>query len=76
MDEERRTPKFLPERRFDMRTQHGKNTGPCDVFLPSRAVKAITCPHCWTAQRTERDFCCRCGAAFRFLDEERGARVG
>ena len=59
-----------------MRSQHSKNVGPSDILLPSRGVKTLTCPHCWTAQRTERDFCCRCGAAFRYLDEERGARGG
>ena len=47
-----------------------------EVLLPSRRVKTFTCPHCWTAQRTERDFCYRCGAAFRYLDEEARSQAG
>jgi len=39
------------------------------VFIASRSQKLVTCPHCWTDQRTERDFCYRCGAEFVYLDE-------
>lgn len=47
-----------------------------EVLVPSRTVKSILCPHCWTAQRTERDFCYRCGALFRYEDEERPHKAG
>lgn len=48
------------------------------VIVKSRAQKYVTCPHCWTDQRTERDFCYRCGAAFVYLDEaaNRTSRAG
>ena len=36
----------------------------------SRSQKIVTCPHCWTTQRTERDRCYQCGAIFRYRDEE------
>jgi predicted amidophosphoribosyltransferase len=39
------------------------------VFVESRRLKTVTCPHCWTEQRTDRDFCYRCGAAFVYLDK-------
>ena len=39
------------------------------VPMPSRRQRFITCPHCWTDQRTDRDFCYRCGAEFIYLDE-------
>ena len=42
------------------------------VIVPSREVKILTCPYCWTDQRTERDFCYRCGAGFIYLDEVKG----
>lgn len=45
-----------------------KKTNPI-VFVESRRLKTVTCPHCWTEQRTERDFCYRCGAVFAYLDE-------
>lgn len=37
------------------------------VLIESREQKFVTCPHCWTDQRTDRDFCYRCGAVFKFL---------
>lgn len=39
------------------------------VFIPSRRQRLIACPYCWTDQRTDRDFCYRCGAEFTYLDE-------
>lgn len=39
------------------------------ILINSRSQKSLTCPHCWTDQRTERDFCYRCGAVFVYLDE-------
>lgn len=39
------------------------------VMIESRGQKFITCPHCWTDQRTDRDFCYRCGASFFYLNE-------
>lgn len=39
------------------------------VIVNTRQQKTVTCPYCWTEQRTERDFCYRCGAAFIYLDE-------
>lgn len=42
---------------------------PQAVLYPSRQVKTVVCPHCWTAQRTERDFCYRCSAPFLYQDE-------
>lgn len=49
---------------------------PQDVLIPSRTVKSVTCPHCWTDQRTERDFCYHCGAAFHYQDEEQHTKAG
>ena len=40
-----------------------------DVILASRKQNIITCPHCWTDQRTDRSFCYQCGAEFIYLDE-------
>lgn len=40
-----------------------------DVILKSRKPILITCPHCWTDQRTQRNFCYQCGAKFIYLDE-------
>ena len=42
------------------------------VVVPSRSQKFVTCPRCWTDQRTDRDFCYQCGAEFLYRDE--GAR--
>ncbi len=39
------------------------------VHFKSRRQRFVTCPHCWTDQRTERGFCFRCGAEFIYLDE-------
>jgi len=39
------------------------------VHFESRSQKLVTCPHCWTDQRTERNSCYRCGAEFIYLDE-------
>ena len=41
------------------------------VMVESREQKFITCPHCWTDQRTDRDFCYGCGAVFFYLNETR-----
>jgi len=46
-----------------------KNTKEKQVIVKSRSIKIITCPYCWTDQRTERDFCYRCGAGFIYLDD-------
>ena len=48
-----------------MHQRHQNN----QVIVESRRSKVVTCPHCWTDQRTERDFCYRCGAEFIYLDE-------
>ncbi len=40
------------------------------IMLESRKQKFVTCPYCWTDQRTERDFCYRCGAEFIYRDEQ------
>lgn len=37
--------------------------------FPGRPPIALTCPHCWTEQRAERNRCYRCGAEFCFDDE-------
>lgn len=39
------------------------------AVFASRDVKVVTCPHCWTEQHTERNFCYHCGARFVFRDE-------
>lgn len=39
------------------------------VHFESRKQRSVTCPYCWTDQRTERDFCYLCGAEFVYLDE-------
>jgi hypothetical protein len=57
------------------KTMKTKNTEIADdnkqVMVESRGQKFVTCPHCWTDQRTDRDFCYRCGSAFIYLDEAR-----
>jgi predicted amidophosphoribosyltransferase len=40
------------------------------VIVESREQKFVTCPHCWTDQRTERNFCYCCGARFIYHDEQ------
>ena len=40
-----------------------------EVIFETRPNGPITCPHCWTAQQSDRDFCYRCEAKFIFLDE-------
>lgn len=40
------------------------------IMIESRKQKLVTCPYCWTDQRTERDFCYRCGAEFIYRDEQ------
>lgn len=40
------------------------------VMVESRKQKFVTCPHCWTEQRTERNFCYFCGAEFIYRDEQ------
>jgi len=46
-----------------------KKTNINNVMVESRKQRFITCPHCWTDQRTERNFCYRCGAEFVYLEE-------
>ncbi|MDF2656465.1 MAG: hypothetical protein K0R19_2939 [Bacillota bacterium] len=46
---------------FNMKNQN--------VRFASRKQKVVTCPYCWTDQRSSRNFCYCCGAAFVFLDE-------
>lgn len=41
------------------------------VMVESREQKLVTCPHCWTDQRTERNFCYFCGAEFIYRDEQK-----
>lgn len=40
------------------------------VFFETRNEAMLSCPHCWTEQRSDRDFCYQCGAHFHFTDEE------
>lgn len=40
------------------------------VMVESRKLGFLTCPHCWTDQRTERNFCYFCGAGFIYRDEQ------
>lgn len=47
-----------------------KNKGNSNcVIVESRRQKTVSCPYCWTDQRTDRNFCYRCGAEFVYLDE-------
>lgn len=39
------------------------------VTFEDRRNTIVSCPHCWTDQRSERDFCYRCGATFVYLNE-------
>jgi hypothetical protein len=39
------------------------------VMIESRKQRFVTCPHCWTDQRTDRNLCYHCGAVFVYLDE-------
>lgn len=52
-----------------MENQKKKKTYRNYIMAGSREQKVITCPHCWTDQRTDRDFCYRCGAVFLYQDE-------
>ncbi|MBR0596815.1 hypothetical protein [Sinanaerobacter chloroacetimidivorans] len=40
-----------------------------DAFCFSRKCRTVTCPHCWTDQRADRNFCYRCGIKFMYADE-------
>lgn len=53
-----------------MKKENKRKTYNNYVMVESREQKFITCPHCWTDQRTDRDFCYGCGAEFIFLDEQ------
>lgn len=39
------------------------------VLFQTRKDRIVTCPYCWTDQRTERNFCYQCGAGFSYGDE-------
>ncbi|MDL2317765.1 hypothetical protein LJC74_01545 [Eubacteriales bacterium OttesenSCG-928-A19] len=39
------------------------------VCLKARPRTTVTCPHCWTRQRSDRAKCYRCEASFIYLDE-------
>lgn len=39
------------------------------IMVKTRSQNFVTCPNCWTDQRTERDFCYWCGSAFIYQDE-------
>lgn len=41
------------------------------VLFQSRQEKVVTCPYCWTDQRTERNFCYHCGAGFTYRDDSK-----
>ena len=43
------------------------------AVFDSREEKSVVCPHCWTEQRTDREFCYHCGARFVYLDEAQRA---
>lgn len=43
------------------------------VAFATRPRLAVTCPHCWTDQRSNRDICYRCGISFHYLDEQPSA---
>ena len=54
---------------------HGMNNNKTEpdknhVMIESRGQKLVTCPYCWTDQRTGRDFCYCCGAVFLYRDEQ------
>ena len=40
-----------------------------NASFASRKQKIVSCPFCWTDQRSSRNFCYACGATFSFLDE-------
>lgn len=40
------------------------------VSFTTRPRIAVFCPHCWTDQRSNRDFCYYCSASFVYLDEQ------
>lgn len=52
-----------------------KKTNNQAVHFESRMQNLITCPYCWTDQRTERNFCFGCGAEFLYLDESLTAKI-
>lgn len=55
-------------------TEKAKAGLPSVVLLQTRPAIFVTCPHCWTDQRAERDTCFRCGARFVYAEEaEQGA---
>jgi hypothetical protein len=39
------------------------------VVFATRPRISVTCPRCWTEQRSERNLCYRCDAPFIYLDE-------
>lgn len=53
----------------------GKKSNNKAVHFESRKQKLVTCPYCWTDQRTERDSCFRCGAKFIYLEEGFTAKI-
>jgi predicted amidophosphoribosyltransferase len=54
-----------------MITENKKMTDNNFVMVDSRDEGFVACPHCWTDQRTDRDFCYRCGTAFIYKDESK-----
>jgi len=40
------------------------------VAFATRPRVSVSCPHCWTDQRSNRDTCYRCGVSFHYLDEQ------
>lgn len=52
-----------------MKMENKNTAGNNFVTVYSREQGFVTCPHCWTDQRTDRDFCYRCGAVFIYKDE-------
>ena len=45
------------------------------VAFATRPRVSVTCPCCWTDQRSYRNACYHCGRAFLYLDEQLTTRI-
>jgi len=45
------------------------------IAFTTRPLVSVTCPRCWTDQRSDRNICYCCGGAFLYLDEQPSTRI-
>lgn len=71
MDNKKNTPMSSSEKiKLNVKADSSMKNKMPDVTFPSRESGMVWCPHCWTYQRTNRDFCYCCLAKFFYLDEQ------